>query len=52
VRYKPGQIAAAAIFMAARVLQIKLPGPPFPWWELFDCVVDGIFSAYPLSEQL
>lgn len=43
VRYKPSQIATAAIFMAARKLQIKLPGPPFPWWELFECTVDDIF---------
>lgn len=32
--------------MAARKLQIKLPGPPFPWWELFDCNVDDILTLF------
>jgi cyclin L len=37
MRYPPETICCAALWMGARVLQIKLPsdGEP-PWWELFD----------------
>jgi cyclin L len=37
MRYAPETICCAALWMGARVLQIKLPsdGSP-PWWELFD----------------
>jgi transcription initiation factor TFIIIB Brf1 subunit/transcription initiation factor TFIIB len=35
LRYKPENIATAAIYLAARVLQMKLPDNP-PWYDLFD----------------
>lgn len=38
MRYPPETICCAALWMGARVLQIKLPsgGASPPWWELFD----------------
>lgn len=39
IRYGPETISCAALWMAGRVLQIKLPsasGDAPPWWELFD----------------
>jgi transcription initiation factor TFIIIB Brf1 subunit/transcription initiation factor TFIIB len=35
VRFRSQAIACAAIFMAARELQVKLPDNP-PWWTLFE----------------
>jgi len=40
VRFKPEVIAAASIYMAARVLQIPMVESPEPWWELFDATKD------------
>ena len=37
IRFAPEVICCAAIWMAARVLQIKLPSHTSPpWWEIFD----------------
>ena len=37
MRYAPETICCAALWMGARVLQIKLPSEASPpWWELFD----------------
>ena len=41
MHYEPETICCAALWMGARVLQIKLPSPSAvgsapPWWELFD----------------
>jgi transcription initiation factor TFIIIB Brf1 subunit/transcription initiation factor TFIIB len=37
MRYPPETICCAALWMGARVLQIKLPSASEPpWWELFD----------------
>lgn len=37
MRYEPETICCAALWMGARVLQIKLPSNANPpWWELFD----------------
>ena len=37
MRYEPETICCAALWMGARVLQIKLPSAASPpWWELFD----------------
>ena len=37
MRYEPETICCAALWMGARVLQIKLPSDATPpWWELFD----------------
>jgi hypothetical protein len=32
--HQPGELATAAIFLAARDVEAKMP--PEPWWELFD----------------
>jgi len=34
-RYEAEKIAAAALFLSARSLEVKLPGNP-PWWQVFD----------------
>ncbi|EGG15128.1 cyclin [Cavenderia fasciculata] len=44
VQYKPESISAAAIFMAARMLKVKLPEHPYAWWEIFDTTHDEIES--------
>jgi hypothetical protein len=37
IRYAPEVICCAAVWMGARVLQIKLPSNTSPpWWEIFD----------------
>ena len=42
VRFKPEVIATAAIYLAARDLNIKLPeSEPHPWWGLFDTTKQG-----------
>ncbi|KAI9208543.1 cyclin-like protein [Polychytrium aggregatum] len=41
VCYQPSTIACAAIYLAARVLQIKLPTSP-PWWEVFEASDEDI----------
>mmetsp|Transcript_12723 Transcript_12723/g.28120 ORF Transcript_12723/g.28120 Transcript_12723/m.28120 type:complete len:381 (+) Transcript_12723:96-1238(+) len=40
-RFLPHEIAAAGIFLAARVKQVKLPSEP-PWWELFDTKLEDL----------
>lgn len=35
-KYRPHEIATAAILLAARALKVKLPSQ-LAWWELFDC---------------
>ena len=47
LRYSPETIAAACIFLAARVLSISLPKNP-GWWEVFGCCIAEI-EAISLS---
>ena len=47
LRYSPETIAAACIFLAARVLSIPLPKSP-GWWEVFGCCIEEI-EAISLS---
>ena len=47
LRYSPETIAAACIFLAARVLSIPLPKSP-GWWEVFGCSIEEI-EAISLS---
>ena len=47
LRYSPETIAAACIFLAARVLSIPLPKNP-GWWEVFGCCIEEI-EAISLS---
>ncbi|GAM28641.1 hypothetical protein SAMD00019534_118170 [Acytostelium subglobosum LB1] len=42
IQYKPESISAAAIFMASRVLRVRLPEEPYPWWEIFDTTKEEI----------
>ena len=45
IRFAPEVICCAAIWMAARVLQIKLP---HEWWLLFDATkeeIDAVFAT-------
>ncbi|KAI6659051.1 Cyclin-L1-like [Oopsacas minuta] len=50
LRYSPETIAAACIFLAARVLSIPLPKTP-GWWEVFGCSIEEIedISLYILE---
>eukprot|EP00928_Gymnodinium_smaydae_P092525 TRINITY_DN7641_c0_g2_i1.p1 TRINITY_DN7641_c0_g2~~TRINITY_DN7641_c0_g2_i1.p1 ORF type:complete len:424 (+),score=51.23 TRINITY_DN7641_c0_g2_i1:128-1399(+) len=50
--YQPHQVATAAIYLAARARNVKLPKEP-PWWELFDtdladmlCIARTILRLY------
>ena len=56
VQFRPKVLACAAIYLAARVLGIRLPEDP-PWWELFDCekeqiltVAGGVLALYQLPK--
>eukprot|EP01133_Synstelium_polycarpum_P001371 gene1371-1574_t len=42
VQYRPEAISAASIYMAARMLRVKLPEDPYPWWEIFDTTKQDI----------
>ncbi|KAL3904640.1 MAG: hypothetical protein SGILL_009989 [Bacillariaceae sp.] len=35
VRYRPEVIAASAILLASKTVQLELPMQPRPWWEVF-----------------
>lgn len=36
LQFKPHQIAAGAIFMAAKFLKVKIPSNGEVWWQEFD----------------
>lgn len=37
LRYGPGCVAAACVYIAGRQLRVPLPEEPAPWWALLDC---------------
>ncbi|EFA77834.1 cyclin [Heterostelium album PN500] len=49
VQYKPESIAAASIFLAAKMLKVRLVEEPYPWWEIFDTTKEEILS---ISEEI
>ncbi|KAG9002036.1 hypothetical protein FRB94_004128 [Tulasnella sp. JGI-2019a] len=51
--YPSATIAAAAIFLTCRQLQIPLPSnPEHPWWELFDSELEDIMSICGAIQRL
>ncbi|TMW68348.1 hypothetical protein Poli38472_005816 [Pythium oligandrum] len=51
VRYRAEVIACAAIFLASRMLQVKLPMSP-PWFELFDVDETALLQASTVIMEL
>lgn len=51
--YPSATVAAAAVFLTCRQLQIPLPSDPVnPWWELFDSELEDIMSICGAIQRL
>ena len=52
ILYPPEVLASAAIYKAAKTLQISMPEDPVPWWTLFNASIDDIKDICTLLDDL